>query len=415
MNKDLFDSMQTQMSPGPEVRAALNEKLDQPMKRRTPVRKYLAVAACAALVIGSISVYSLYQDPAKWMLLIRTFHHDAQVGRRHSYVLTDGLTTGFTTASVEDSTAELNGEDSVEDGMRNDGSIDVNERNAIWPSALESAPISGGGAQNDRPFISQDEAMKLYDILCGHLRARYGRQENFSPNWPDWYGGGYLNNDRPDRVARLTIVLVKDYDTPELRQEIYDFLGSDHVDFQSGKYALSHLLDLQKKLMDYPVLREVFASSWTDEESNRLNLTLTEVTDAALIVLADLDPEDDAIYVQVGRRIARDQAVDDMMGEDPVRPVMPGGAVIPEDDENLIAEEPWVEDLDGAYYSVPVERLPEQKQPAITQSVPEEEERGPLTAVTYDVETGEITVHPYPYSDGSEENADRNTAPFNPM
>lgn len=381
MNKDVLDSMQQQMDPSPEIRAALSETLARPARRRMPVRKYMAVAACVALVIGGFSAYTLYQNHERWMLLTGNFHHDAQVGRRHSYVLADGLYTGI---STEDATMELYGEDSLEGGTERYSGIDENERNHIWPSATESAPLSGG-AQDGRPFISQDEAMKLYDILCGHLRSRYGRQENFSPNWPDWYGGGYLNNDRPDRVARLTVVLVKDYDTPELRQEIYDFLGSDHVDFQSGKYSLSHLLELQKNIMDYPVLREVFASSGTDEELNRLNLNLTEVTDAALIALAELDPDDDAIYVQAGKRIALDQAVDDM-GEDPA-PIMPGGATVPEDDEGLIADEPWVEDLDGAYYS-----LPEQKQPAVIQSVPEEEGLDPSTAVTYDPRTGKTTV-----------------------
>lgn len=381
MNKDLFDSMQRQMNPSPELRAALSETLARPVKRRIPVRKYVAVAACAALVVGGISVYRLYQNQEKWMLITQNFHRDALVRRPHSYVLLDGLETGAA-LSTEDATAESN----VEYGAGDSYSNGIADREAAVPSAAESAPASGAGAQDGRPFLSQEEAMKLYDILCGHLRARYGRQENFSPDWPDWYGGGYLNNDRPDHVARLTLVLVKDYDTPELRQEIYDFLGSDHVDFQAGKYALSYLLDLQKKLYEHPDIREVFASSWTDEETNRLNLTLTEVTDEALMALAELDPEDDAIYVQAGRRITLDQAVDDM-GEDSVYPVMPGGATVPEDDKNLIAEEPWVEDLDGAYCS-----LPEQKQPAVVQAVPEEEEPDPSTAVTYDPKTGETIV-----------------------
>lgn len=403
MNKDLFDSMQTQMNPSPEVRAALYEKLAQPAKRRIPVRKFIAVAACAALVIGGISLYNLYQDQERWMFITQNFHRDAQARRLHSYVLLDGPETGIA-FSTEDAAAEAN----VETGAEDIYSSGVIDRDASAPSATESAPASGAGAQDDRPFISQDEAMKLYDILCSHLRSRYGRQENFSPNWPDWYGGGYLNNDRPDHVARLTLVLVKDHDTPALRQEIYDFLGSDHVDFRSGNYALSHLLDLQKKIMDYPAIFEVFASSWTDEEKNRLYLTLTEVTDEALMALAELDPDDDAIYVQAGKRIVLDVAVDDIMGENPA-PIMPGGAIVPEGGEDLIAEEPWVEDLDGAYYN-----LPEQKQPAVVQSVPEEEEMDLLTAVTYDVETGEITKRTYPYSEKSTGASSGSTRAYNP-
>lgn len=375
MNKDLFDSMQTQMNPSPEVRKALAEKLALPAKRRIPVRKYVAVAACAALVIGGLSVYRLYQDQARWMLITQNFHRDALVGRRHSYVMVDGLDL-----SRDDSYAEL----SIEAGAEDTNSGGIIDQNSEAPSATESSPISGGGAQDDLFSISQDEAVRLYDILCGHLRSRYGLQENFSPNWPDWYGGGYLNNNRPDRVARLTIVLVKDYDTPALRQEIYDFLGSDHVDFQSGKYALSYLLVLQKKIMDYPIIREVFASSWTDEENNCLNLALTDVTDEILMALAELDPDDDAIYVQIGQMAAVYAGV--------------------EDDENLIADEPWVDDLDSAWYGLP-ER---------DQSVPAEED--PRDAVTYNPKTGEVTIHRYPYGESENLAGDVSggTAAFDP-
>ena len=46
MDKELFDSMQKQMAPSPEVRAALSEKLAQPVKKRpVPWMKYGAVAA----------------------------------------------------------------------------------------------------------------------------------------------------------------------------------------------------------------------------------------------------------------------------------------------------------------------------------------------------------------------------------
>lgn len=344
MNKDLFDSMQKQMGPSPEVRAALTEKLAQPAKRRTPVRKYMAVAACAALVIGGFSVYRLYQGQPKRALIVQNYHPNSNIQHLHSYVLMAGLETGVS-LNGQDATAELNTEAGAED-IYSSGPV---VRNADAPSATETAPAPGGVVQDDRIFISQEEAIKLYDILWNYFCEEYGLQEeNFSPNWPDWYGGGYLNNDRPDRVARLTLVLVKDYDTPALRQEIYDFLGSDHVDFRSGKYSFSYLHDLQYKLRDYPVIWGSFASCGTDEENNRLNLTLTEVTDEALMALAELDPDDDAIYVQTGRRIILDVAVNDM-GEDLA--VMPGGAVVPE-------------------YGV--EDLPERKQPAV-QSVPEED------------------------------------------
>lgn len=400
MNKDLFDSMQKQMRPSPEVRAVLAEKLAQPVKRRIPVRKYAAVAACAALVIGGLSVYSLYQDQARWMLITRNFHRDVIVSTQHlhSYVLVDGLDTGIS-LNGEDATVEFNEETGAEDIYYSGAP----ERDSGTPSATETAPAPGRDTHDGHFYISQDEAIKLYDILWNHFCEKYSQQEEtFNPNWPDWYGGGYLNNDRSDHIARLTLVLVEDYDTPALRQEIYDFLGSDHVDFQTGKYALSYLLDLQKKISDHPVIREVFASSGTDEENNRLNLTLTEVTDVILMALAELDPDDDAICVQTGRRITLDVAV-----EDPA-PIMPGGAVVPEDDENLIAIEPWADDKDGAWYS-----LLEQKQPTVVQSVPEEEDLDPSTAVTYNPRTGETIVR-RDSNAGSEKSESASTPAYNP-
>ena len=69
MNKELFDSMQKQMSPSPQVRAELSEKLAQPVKKRPAAwKKYTAVAACAALVIGALgaSRYPSWELPSQY-------------------------------------------------------------------------------------------------------------------------------------------------------------------------------------------------------------------------------------------------------------------------------------------------------------------------------------------------------------
>ena len=64
MNKELFDSMREQMKPSPKVRAALSERLAQPEKRRMSIRKYAAVAACAALVMANPADQALRPHPA---------------------------------------------------------------------------------------------------------------------------------------------------------------------------------------------------------------------------------------------------------------------------------------------------------------------------------------------------------------
>ena len=53
MSKELFDSMNKQMTPSPQVRAALSEKLAQPVKKRPSAwKKYGAIAACTVLAVG---------------------------------------------------------------------------------------------------------------------------------------------------------------------------------------------------------------------------------------------------------------------------------------------------------------------------------------------------------------------------
>ena len=123
--------------------------------------------------------------------------------------------------------------------------------------------------------------------------------------------------------------------------------------FSSCKYSLAYLHDLQDKVVDAMQELDLFSSCGADEESNRLDLTLTSVTDRALILLAQLDPDDDAIFVQAGQRAVADVGFEDLhtdssRTEDPaVRHVMPGGVTVP-DDEDLTAVEPYyVEELPG--------------------------------------------------------------------
>ena len=344
MNKELFDSMQKQMAPSPEVRAALSEKLAQTHKKRpVPWKKYTALAACAALVIGAFSVYNFYQDKENWTIVVRNFQHDVIVetpGPLHSYVMVEGL-TGYAT---EDATVNDKGSGG-----------DVSATEVLTGSNTGDLP--GGAYVGDAP--AQEEAIQAYDKLAPHIRSH-----------PDWYGGAYIDN-----TGTLIVCLVESQDPGDksLELQVLEWTGNDRVGFTSGKYSLGYLLDLQKKVCDalYYDLGLGF-SCGTNEELNRLELTLPEVTDEALVLLAELDPDDDAIYVQVGKRVS----LDDTAGEDPaVHHVVPGGttAPVPEDD-NLIADEPY---YDGAHYDVEnlPEELPQKKQPAFveTDSVPEED------------------------------------------
>lgn len=59
MNRELFASMRSQMKPSPEARAALRKKLAQgaPARKPAPCRRYIAAAACLALVIAAVPAH----------------------------------------------------------------------------------------------------------------------------------------------------------------------------------------------------------------------------------------------------------------------------------------------------------------------------------------------------------------------
>ena len=371
MNKELFDSMQKQMTPSPQVRAALTEQLAQPAKKRpTPWMKYGAVAACAALVIGVYAVYQAGKPEGKAAL--------------HSYVTVDDLTgvvpENATTATggseggdqdmgmtPEDLTAAMldagytqeeideyqsigyqmtwanwwkfvhQQENSEGDDPFNLDSLKVFSQKELYVStgalpAPNTGDLPGGAYIGDAP--SQEEALNAYEELM----------DRFNGVYPDWYGGAYL-----DESGRLVVQLVEDKDPADksLELQVLDWTGSDQVMFSSCKYSLAQLKELMDQLNALPgqdmKFRDVMAGWGINEEANRIELTLTQVYDPILVVLAELDPDDDAIYVQVGQR-----ATADVGTEDPaVRHVMPGGVPVP-DDEDLAAVEPcYVEELPG--------------------------------------------------------------------
>lgn len=313
MNQELFEHMRKQMTPSPEVRAALSEKLAQPVKKRpAPWMKYGALAACAALVIGAVSVYNLHQA-----------HHDdlRRTLQLHSYVTVEGL-TGYAT----------------EDTATNDTGTGGTEVN--------TGDLPGGAYVGDVPV---QEGAEAYQKLMDHFDGYY----------PEWYGGAYLNES-----GRLVVHLVESEDPGDksLELQVLDWTGSDNVMFSSCKYSLNQLKELMEKLNALPAsdprYREVMASWGIDEEANRIELTLTNVDDhVLLLVLAELDPDDDAIYVQVGQRashdLGEDVRTDSAKTEAPaVHHAVPGGVTVP-DDEDLIADEPVYEEDTSASTSAP--------------------------------------------------------------
>ncbi|MEY8419043.1 hypothetical protein AALA83_07135 [Oscillospiraceae bacterium 44-5] len=385
MNKELFQSMQKQMTPSPEARAELSEKLAQPVKKRpVPWKKYTALAACAALVIGAFSLHSYGQEDGQWMFFLRSFHRDVIETKLHSYVTVDDL-TGFVPENATTATGGSEGSDQdmgmtpedlttamldvgytqeeideyqsigyqmtwakwwkfvhQQENSEGDDPFNLDDlklfsqkelyvRTGALP-APNTGDLPGGAYIGDAP--SQEEALNAYEELM----------DRFNGVYPDWYGGAYI-----DSSGWLVVQLVEDKDPADksLELQVLDWTGSDQVMFSSCKYSLAQLKELMDQLNALPgqdmKFRDVMAGWGIDEEANRIELTLTQVYDPLLVVLAELDSDDDAIYVQVGQR-----ATADVGTEDPaVHHVMPGGVPVP-DDEDLAAVEPcYVEELPG--------------------------------------------------------------------
>ena len=436
MSKELFGSMNKQMTPSPQVRAALSEKLAQPVKKRpVPWRKYGAVAACAALVVTMCGA-AVMSDQDKWNALVSRFMQDhpnavyngdnphdswfivdpsGSNQPLHSYVTVDDL-TGFVPENATTATG---------------GSEEGDQDMGMTPVDLEQAMLDVGYTQEEIDeyqsigyqmtwanwwkFVHQQEnsegadpfnldSLKVFSqkelyvntgalpapntgdlpggAYVGDVPVQMGAEDyqklmdRFNGQYPDWYGGAYL-----DQSGRLVVQLVEDKDPGDktLELQVLDWTGSDNVMFSSCKYSLAQLHELMDQLNALPgtdpQCKEVMAGWGVDEEANHIKLTLTQVNDHILSVLARLDPDDDAIYVQVGQR-----ATADVGTEDPaVHHVMPGGATVP-DDEDLIAEEPWGDGLDGAHYDI--RDLPEERKPSATDSAPEENSSADTSAFT---------------------------------
>lgn len=366
MKKERIDSMKQQLVPSLEVRKALEEKLSAaPSKKRVPYQKYIAMAACAALLITAYPIYRLTRTQAE---------PDAQP--RHSYTLIHAGTGGNMDAAewgvvtentqpavipapnpndggVAVGTAPVEGDmdvmmtpEELEDmllqygvtpqeleGKRlsstwalwwryvheNGGQVTLDgleeflnqDENKMWVVEVQdwwtqhaqgpngAIAVEPGGLPDvqaaPEPFlVDQAQALAQYAALFDRFEAEYGPRQ-----YPEWYGGAWLDNSFDDRVARLVVLVVQKYDSKELCLQIQDWAGGELM-FTTCKYSLSYLRNLQEQVSDEMHRLGLLAGCGVDEQLNRLELILTEVTDEALIYLAQLDPEDDAIDVKVG-------------------------------------------------------------------------------------------------------------------
>lgn len=260
MKRDLFRSMREQMTPSDDAKAALEERLARPIAAKPhPWRKYAVLAACVALFVTAVPVYTALNPPL----------HAYAVGTVEEVTGLLGDKTGGATDLVSDRGSGIDG----------------------------TQPLTPGGADIvERPV--QEEAAAAYAALMAQFATDY------EPGcYPDWYGGAYI-----DQWGEL-IVCVADapLEDKSLYLEIQAMCGGHSVGFQNVTYPLAHLNSLQEQVVELMRKLDFADQLWASgvyEEHNQVAVTLPFASKKALAGLHQLDPAGDAIAVTVVERTA---------------------------------------------------------------------------------------------------------------
>ena len=307
MNKAMIASMREQLRPSEAARAALLERVGEiPNKREgNSVRKYFAVAACAALLLCAYPAYNVLksQNPPKL----------------HSYI-----------------------------------TVEAGDIGAIKAYRQESSDVGGGEGPGEGPNLGvlndpvEEETVQLgaaaYQLLMDH----------FGDSRPDWYGGAYL-----DDSGTLMVLLVEDRNPGDksLELEVMKAVGDLPVCFASAKYSRNELERINGELLHILDGTGVFSSFGIYDDQNRIILDVPEpLTEELLAAIGELDPEDDAILIRVVEGVA--MTTDWVKGPAPIEPI--GGAVLPggvTTAEPVKAEEPVGYTAGPAASAVPDEDL----------------------------------------------------------
>lgn len=292
--------------------------------------KALAVcAACAALALAAYPVYQAANPPL------------------HDYTL---MEDSADTVEERDNLAKAPAE-GAQSGPAADNDADEVPPVLAAPIAPEAASgwIDRGGEKGEEsavsggydepmdrapaPDIPAQEAALWYDALLHTYRL----DEN-----PEWYGGAWIAGDQ-----LLAVAIVDGFRTPELEAEIQKAAGDGAVlQFSTVKYSMEFLNGLME-----PATRALDGAGLTcgigvDVMANCLGVDLysngAAIPDDILARLAHLDPDGDAIRVQVfkGASISPDSDV-------PLSTPSPGGRQEAPDDppETKEAEQPAHHDL----------------------------------------------------------------------
>lgn len=223
----------------------------------------------------------------------------------HSYFLFEEARTFMTTA----------GEAKAPAGGVDDAALEKGPVPEPAPAPNAEGPVSGAfkDAPADVPYdpengtvfpyveeaaIDQDEATRQYQNLLQNAGLGYAGEGYY----PEWFGGAWIDNDWPDNTGRLTIAMVAGWDTETMENMVRGWCGgTGDVLFCTVKYSYARLNGLMDEISavfdQYGWLPSAYGSN---EEANRIELDIFGMPgDELLADLARLDPDGDAIRVQV--------------------------------------------------------------------------------------------------------------------
>lgn len=385
MSDSIFKAMKEQMNPSLAAQDNLAAKLSQkaPESLQNRWTRYAAVAACAALIIAA---YPLYQN------------FKPEEPKLHGYTVVQGTDTEIikTMAGIAEGTDEGGGD---RDQAMTPGELaeameavgfsvaDINAYQAIgyemtwakWWKFVDEQKSSEG----DTPFnlasltvFSRRELTVntggLPDEPIADISAQPGADayqllmDYFGEILPDWYGGAYIT----DR-GTLMVLLVADKDRGDktLELEVMEAVGrTAPVGFAGAKYSRNDLLRLNQEILGLMEGRGVPASWGIYDDKNCIIMDFSEMpSDKLLADFAQLDPDGDAILIRVieGGSVVTDEMVKgpapiDTVGEEDSGGIdvvhhLPGGAYVTDDEEDLVATEPQMDEVTD---------LPQVKEPA---------------------------------------------------
>ncbi len=167
---------------------------------------------------------------------------------------------------------------------------------SLWGDLPGGVYVGGGDAGTADSAYSEVSVQEEASAQADRLLQSLGIDGWDWDLYPDWYGGIWLDGEH------LTVAIVDSFHTPGLEARIREWCGgTGEILFRTVKYSLAYLEDLKDEVAalfdQYGWLPSVIDAH---EMTNRVELDIFAMPDDELLAaLAELDPDGDAIFIQV--------------------------------------------------------------------------------------------------------------------